>query len=245
ALASLYWLEQKDIACGLLLSVLSLKPHYLLYLLIPALAKRRWAVVISCLVATAVFAGVSATAFGLKAVIGYPAYVMTLEDDPVYSSWFVCLRCPLTYIAGAHLAFKISIAVYSAAMIWIYRLWRGLAAEQTAIGLAVTVCSMLVVSPHVHFYDLGFLSVPAALLLGGAVCDAGGDWRIKRERLGLITALVAFPIVGAFAFVITDLLPVQSVLALIYLPLIVWIWYCSMALLKRPVDSASGGTAGE
>lgn len=160
-------LERRPIAAGILIGLLSYKPHFGLLLPLALLCGRHWTSFFWAAGTTVAFAALSVAAFGVDTWIAFwdnaPLARAVFEDGLVrwakIPSAFAALR-----LAGAGLtvayAVQITIAVCIAAtvaLIW----WRR---PPLPLRAATLVAGTLAATPYLFDYDFALLAIPIALI---------------------------------------------------------------------------------
>ena len=160
-------LERRPIAAGILIGLLSYKPHFGLLLPLALLCGRHWTSFFWAAGTTVAFAALSVAAFGVDTWIAFwdnaPLARAVFEDGLVrwakIPSAFAALR-----LAGAGLtvayAVQITIAVCIAAtvaLVW----WRR---PPLPLRAATLVAGTLAATPYLFDYDFALLAIPIALI---------------------------------------------------------------------------------
>jgi hypothetical protein len=196
---TLLCLERRPILAGVLLGLLTYKPHFgLLFPLVLAL-DRRWRVIgVATLTALALFAA-SAFAFGLDcwrafADSVFTAGAITLSEGLAglhkQQSLFGLMRwlgADMAAAAAAHLALALGCA---AGTIWIWR--RNVAFEIKAAALGTAA---MLATPYLYIYDFPVLAVPIALLIRLGLRN--GFLRHEIAAFAIASAFIlSYPFVG-------------------------------------------------
>jgi len=158
ALYCRFWFESRDIACGVSLGLSLIRPQYFLFLLIPAIAQRRWRIVAASFSTCFILLFMSGLVFGFDTVINYPKLVAAVDSaDWAVIPWrMVSIRGPLTILLEQKLAFQISSAIALLALVAFFFMWTKTKTSKAALlpAFAATIVGMLVFSPHTHVHDL-------------------------------------------------------------------------------------------
>jgi len=162
---ALILMERQPISAGVLLGLLSYKPHLGLLFPIALLVSGRWLVLTSAAVVAALMAGASWAAFGSESWdaflfgIGHAVSIETFADWGKLQSAFGLVRA----LGGSEtLAWLVQVVVALVVTCAVALLWRSAATyEIKAAGLSTGV---LLVASHIHIYDLAILAVPLAFL---------------------------------------------------------------------------------
>jgi hypothetical protein len=180
-IAAFTWLDRRPIPAGVLIGLLTLKPH--LGILIPVMlaVSRRWTVFAIAAVTALALAGASVMIFGVTPWIDYvgiglPVQNVVLADaggiaTPFYPTVFMNLRgIGLSYAAAmsAQIAFALAAV---ASIIWAFRN-RGDADPRLLIALFFA--ASMTALPYMLVYDTLALSVAILALLADGALDARG-----------------------------------------------------------------------
>lgn len=158
-------LESHPIVSGVLIGLLSMKPHLALLFPLALIANRSWKTFISAAISAAIFMVVSILALGIDT---FPAWIgslnqtriMYLENPQVpigMVSTFSMLRILGAPLDASYLGQLIT-AAYAAVSVW--KVWRSSASNN--IKFSVLVIATLLVTPYLYFYDLTWLSLGIA-----------------------------------------------------------------------------------
>lgn len=197
---AMLWLRPRPVLAGILIGLMSCKPHFGLLIPIALICGRHWTAFWAAAATTLIFAGASLLAFGTADWLAFFANLefatAVLEDGRLpwakMPSLFAALRLLGVGVDVAYLA-QILLALATAtivALVW----WRPIALPLAA---AVLTSGALLVSPHINDHDLALLAVPIALLAWHGHTE--GWLRGEREILvvawlaPVLTALVAEP----------------------------------------------------
>jgi len=184
ALYCLSWLRRRDITAGIMLALTSFKPHYTLFLAVPALAGGRFRLLAAAAATEAALLALAGLTIGWQNVLSYPSIVMHADASRsflgVHPEKMVCIRGLLDALLPHESVLPASLAVMCLALAAAAVGWRkavGQDARRARLGLALIILSALFFSPHTHFYDYLVLGVAAALTLRSASAPA-----LARER---------------------------------------------------------------
>ena len=220
---AMLWLRPRPVLAGILIGLMSCKPHFGLLIPIALICGRHWTAFWAAAATTVTFAAVSLLAFGTEDWLAFFANLefatAVLEDGRLpwakMPSLFAALRLlgvgvDLAYLAQILLALATAAIV---ALVW----WRPV---PLPLAAAVLTSGALLVSPHINDHDLALLAVPIALLAWHGHQE--GWLRGEREILvvawlaPVLTALVAEPThlqVGFLCLLATFALAVTRALA--------------------------------
>lgn len=165
--------RRRDLVSGIFLSLSTFKPQYLFPLLMPVLAMKRWQVIISFILLELITVGLAVPIIGFDNVVGYPYIVTHAESSKnfigVNAHKMISIRGPIALIADTALSLKLTALVMFALLIPLFVLWRKCTDQISVPGLrwlwAVTICTIVLVSPHSHLFDFLLLAMAACLTL--------------------------------------------------------------------------------
>ena len=176
--ASLYyyfWIKGKDFLSGFFLALISLKPNYAVYMAIPALAQRRWKIILAGFLTEVVLLVISGLSLGWQVVLDYPKNLYYVETSTrnfgVFPERMTCMRAVFARFVDIPTALALSNYLYFAVVIGLFFLWLHYAKRKPDDKqiqnwlMAITVLATLVFSPHTHVYDCILLALPAAITL--------------------------------------------------------------------------------
>lgn len=158
----------RDLTAGLALSVMLIKPPYLLPLLLVLVVQRRWRVLSGFVVAA------TALALAPLPVLGFRSdqhYVQALLRASRWHSGGGFTSATNHNLAGfTHLLLPSSLAQDAQVLLSVMALAvlavLAMRVKRTDFAFAAAVCVALLVNPHVLLHDLTILLVPAAVALG-------------------------------------------------------------------------------
>ena len=211
---ALFLLETNPITAGILIGLLTYKPHLGLLFPIALAAGGYWRAFFTAALVAILMAGASWLAFGSEAwlaflgSIGHTSQAFLSQGWADWSKLQTAFGLTRTLGGSEPLAWTVQAAVFLAAAISVAIIWRGKAAydlKAAALGVAA-----LAATPYLYMYDLVVLAVPIAFLLRFA--NTRGylpKEHLPKELIGigiacgliLIFPLVKFP-VGFVALVL-------------------------------------------
>lgn len=210
------WLSRRDIIAGGALSLLTFKPHYALFLAIPALAGRRYRLLLSAVLIELILLLLAVATIGWENVISYPAVLLRGEGTPDSLNEFgmrtmVSIRGISSCFLPEWLSVRIGLVAMAgglagAACLWIKAMRNPLLDKRFAIGLTLLIC--LLASPHTFSYDLLMLA-PLAITLPVVGLPAAARLRPVVYRVWCLL-IIAYPLVS---WCVLSLAPIA-----IYLP---------------------------
>jgi arabinofuranan 3-O-arabinosyltransferase len=195
---ALLLLETNPIAAGILLGLLTYKPHLGLLFPIALAAGGYWRAFFTAAIVAVLMAGASWLAFGNEAWlaflgnIGHTSQAFLSQGWADWSKLQTAFGLTRTLGGSERLAWIVQAVVSLVAAISVAIVWRGKAAydiKAAALGVGV-----LVATPYLYIYDLVALAVPIAFLL--RLGNARGY--LSRELIGIALAcglILIFPFV--------------------------------------------------
>ena len=151
-------LRDREIAAGLVLTLLLLKPQDGLLVLPLVLVSGRWRAAVACAATSAAVVVISIAALGPEGVARYLAVLAPFTSNPYFQRWSIGVLVgdgTAWYVAAA------GVTAVSAALAWIAR-------RDAAAVLSVGVLASLVVARYLTLSDLVMLLAPIWLLSAGA-----------------------------------------------------------------------------
>jgi hypothetical protein len=205
----LYFMERRPLIAGVLLGLLTYKPHFGLLFPIVLASSGHWRVFIVAAITAAGMAAVSWLAFGTETWVAFFASISHTSQAFLSDGWanFGKLQTVfgLTRIVGGSepLAWLLQGAIFLSAAIAVSLLWRTrVAFEIKAAALGV---GTMLATPYLYTYDLVVLAVPLAFLF--RLSRRGGFLAYEPTGIALTCVLiVVFPFVTVpvgFAAVLT------------------------------------------
>ncbi len=193
-----FFIKRKDIAAGIFLSLISIKPHYAVFMSIPALMQKRFKLVLAAAACEIFLLILAVWASNLEGVLGYVHYVIATDTTAPLAehlvSHMVNLRGMLSIFLPAQALLLLSLSVsFLALMVCGWLFFKG-KNERWLFALLVLACLFL--GPHTHMYDCLLVAIPAALTLGDNEQNEHGLWK----KLWVII-LAAYPIIAVFSLV--------------------------------------------
>jgi hypothetical protein len=159
----LFFLKGKDLAGGIALALTSVKPQFSIFLAVPALAEKRWWLLLTAFITECVLMSASAFVLGWQNIFDYPRFLLSTEaHQDVASNLMITARGILSQLAPQSITLFASFILLFVAFLFIYIFWKEKAANWR---LAIVIVLSLLVSPHGFFYDCTLLAVAAALTL--------------------------------------------------------------------------------
>jgi arabinofuranan 3-O-arabinosyltransferase len=195
---ALFLLETNPISAGILLGLLTYKPHLGLLIPIALAAGGYWRTFFTAALVAAVIAGASWLVFGAEAWqaflgnIGHTSQAFLSEGWADWSKLQTAFGLTRTLGGGETLAWTVQAVVSLAAAILVAIVWRSKTAydlKAAALGVGV-----LLATPYLYTYDLVVLAVPLAFLLRFGTARGFLPWDLM--GIGVACGLVlVFPFV--------------------------------------------------
>lgn len=204
----------RPVLAGLLLALVSLKPHFGVALAFVVVLTQSWRLLAGLIIGIAVHAALAAGIAGVDAVQAWFAAAMgALRNpgafDPVDARHTHALRAAVAALAPERVATGVWLAVLGVSVWLTVRVWR--ADRSWALRFAALLLAAILASPHVLAYD-GVLLVPVVVWLL--------DRAIRLRQYDVIVSLVGVSI----AFVAP---PARIAGIPITIPLMAWLlWRC-------------------
>ena len=197
---ALVLMGRRPVLAGVLLGLLTSKPHLGLLFPIALIAGRHWRVFASAAVVATLMAAASWLAFGSEcwqafiANIGHTEEVFLSQGHADWSKLQTAFGLTRTLGGSEALAWIVQAAIALIAAGAIARLWRSDAAHETKA--AALGCGLVLATPYLYAYDLMVLAVPLAFLFRLGLVH--GFLRYEMAGIGLACLLVLiFPFVKA------------------------------------------------
>jgi Glycosyltransferase family 87 len=193
--SALMMLERRPILAGILIGLMSFKPHLGVLLPIVLICGRHWQTLAAAAVTTAAFAAVSILFLGVEPWIAFwhnlpvarSVFENGLVDWSKMPTVYAALRLAGAGMATAYFVHSLVAVSVAATVGWVW--WRK---PSLALRAAVLVSGALLVTPYLFNYDYALLAVPLALLgMDGYV----RGW-LSYERAVLATAW-AMPLIAS------------------------------------------------
>jgi hypothetical protein len=180
-MASFAWLDRRPVAAGILIGLLSIKPHLGILFPFMLMASGRWRVFVAAAATALALVGVTTAIFGGQVWIdfvakGLPVQGLVLSDPdriatPFFPTVFMNLRgLDLPYAAAMSVQAIVS-ACALGAVIWAFRCRKR---ADPPLMLALFLACSAAASPYLLAYDWLPLSFAVVALLAGGSCDGPG-----------------------------------------------------------------------
>jgi hypothetical protein len=164
-------LKKKEVLSGVLLGVLSIKPQYVIPVLLVTLIQRRWKALATSAITAGAMTVYAATLLGWHNILIYPTIATNLErmaDVGVVGHVQASLRGFFTNLFPSDVAFNITSVVYwSALSLFALIVLRNkdLLNNRIMWVWASSALVAMIFSPHTLNYDMTLFCLPAALTL--------------------------------------------------------------------------------
>lgn len=211
-------LESRPLLAGALFGLLTYKPQMVVLVPLVLVVTGRWRAFFAAVLTAIAFAGISLVMFGAETwraffnTLGFIQHVI-LESGGVrfytMQSVFAGVRLLGGGIAAAYLSQIVAAAIAAAIVMWIWR--QNIQFELKASALAT---GMVLVSPHILYYDLVVLALPIAWLALEGRCSGFLPFEKSLLVVAWVLPLLCEP-VARFAFV--PLTPLVCVLLLAFI----------------------------
>lgn len=207
------FMGKKETIAGLALSVLSTKPQYLIFMMIPALIDRRWKILLWFALGEAALLLASTAMFSPANVIGYPSILFHQETSSkvigVHPEEMVSMRLVFSLLLPQALALPVSVLFMFAALVLVAAFWffASKKKELSNWAFALTIATAVVSSAHSHIYDSLLLSLAAALTLKTMNLFQALKLEQKALRVWHVT-FILYPLLGCVLFMLHEWFPV-------------------------------------
>jgi arabinofuranan 3-O-arabinosyltransferase len=185
-------LDRRPVVAGILLGLLTYKPHFGLLFPLVLLLDRRWTVIVSATLTALALAAAAWLAFGSEPWRAFVEQVLT-TSDVVFKEGRAGLFKQQTLLGmvrflGGPMALAwtlhgLLMAASAAAACYVWRFARS--SEIKAAALAVAA---LLITPYLYMYDFPVLAVPIAFLVRLALHD--GFLKYELAALAVVSALI-------------------------------------------------------
>gem|GEM_PF-4010113 len=202
------WFKGNHIACGIGLALMSIKPQYAVFLVIPAIAMRRWTVLVSAAASGTILLIGSALIFGVKTLIDYPALLHQTEktDPAVFPTWMVSIRGPLSILMDLDLALNISTITFAIAFLAMLGFWLRFVAKgspiKVRVAIAITLLVCMLASPHTHIYDLVIFAAAVAVVPMKSFFETTG---LPAAAAVWSRVIVLYPLISFCIYLLTEI----------------------------------------
>jgi hypothetical protein len=198
--ASLLFIERKPVFAGMLIGLLTYKPHLGLLIPVALIAGGHWRTFAAAAVTGAIFALVSLAAFGTDTWQAFFGNIGHTSQAFLSDGWADFAKLQTTFglarMLGAAepLAWTLQGVVALASAAVVAMLWRSRADFE--IKAAALACAALLATPYLYLYDLVVLAVPLAFLF--RLGRTRGFLPYELAGIGIASLLVLiFPFVKA------------------------------------------------
>jgi hypothetical protein len=200
-------LKNRPVLGGFALAITSIKPQYTIFLAIPALAQKRYKLIVSAAICELLLILAAVATIGLKNIISYPSILLHSEQTASLAGAFVSemvnVRGLLAILFDDSLAAKGAAVTALAACAFLAFLWLKYCPQvqdsnlpQGRLLLAITVLFCLTFSPHTHLYDCLFIAVAA--LAAGKSSIGHALQECSRSKKIFACLFILYPIAGWF-----------------------------------------------
>jgi hypothetical protein len=183
-------LERRPWLAGLLIGLLSYKPHLGALIPVALIAGGHWRAFAAAAITTVAFAGLSAAVFGLEPWLAFLDATPLARDvvEQGQSPWY---KMPTVFAAARMLGLGIAAAwvvqggAALAAAVLVFKMWRR--NLPLALRASILVLATAFATPYAQFYDMAILALPGAWLAWEAW---RGHW-LAGERAALLVLWIA------------------------------------------------------
>lgn len=235
----LTFLRRKEILAGLLLAILSTKPQYLIFMLIPAAIDRRWKIIASFAIFEFILLLASSLSFGLQNVIGYPSILFHQETSSrligVHPDEMVSVRLIFSLLLPQMIALPVSVLFMLSAVVLLCFFWVKILKTRRDLinwAMALTVTTSVVASAHSHAYDSLLLTLAAALTLKTTNLFEAATLYPKSLRIWHC-AFIIYPLLGCGLFLLHEYHPITLVQSLSMITMNITILCCGFMQIKH------------
>lgn len=233
------WFGKRDFLGGVALAILSIKPQYALFLAVPALACRRWGIILGAALNELALVALSSTVFGANIIRDYLPALKNIEQTSVtvFPTWMVSIRGPLSTLIGIDTALTVTYVVYGLSLVLLFIFWlrisSSLSEQKARLAFAATILLALLTSPHTHIYDLVIFSAAAALITPSLnwfqASQFGSEWVLWCRTL------ILYPLFGFAFFVLTTFIQKGEIIGFSYFVFDCWLFYLLAKCIKAEV----------
>jgi hypothetical protein len=204
--------KKRDILAGLSLSIVAVKPQYFLFLILPALAGKRYKIIGSAIFFCAFQYLLAGSILGWQAILQYPKAILFDEEQIVQKhvmvgpEMMVCLRAFLNLFTAPAVNFTLSSIIMAAALLLLFFLWRRVnncPLQSLYSCFSLTIILAVFLNPHVFLHDSLLLAIPAALSLKTLSPVAMAKSFRLSERL-LFYSFLLCPAISIVSFIVRN-----------------------------------------
>jgi hypothetical protein len=162
-------MERRPVLAGILIGLVTFKPHFGILIPLALIASQQWRVFISASITVVALAGASWLVLGTGAWEGFINAILSANQNTLgagHHDWRKLQSVfGLVRVAGGgvELAWLLHGAATLGMAIWVCVAWMG--RQPFAIKAAVLSLGALVAAPYAYMYDVMILAVPVAFLL--------------------------------------------------------------------------------
>lgn len=196
ALIALYfmlWMRGHERLAGVVMALTTFKIQFIPYTLIPALAQKKWRILVSFAITELVLFGVAFAVLGEKPFVDYVSLTTRMGGRPWQDAYtMLCVRSIYSYLPHG-IAIALSILTCLAGIAAVYLLWRSAPALDSGRSscwlIASSIVLLLLTSVYSNLYDGVLIAVAAVLTLRtvGVKTLLEPDFRYKLWWLILFT----------------------------------------------------------
>jgi arabinofuranan 3-O-arabinosyltransferase len=196
---ALVMLERRPALAGVLIGLLTYKPHFGLLIPIVLIAGGHWRTFMSATATALIIAALSLAAFGVQTWAAFFASISHTSQAFLSDGWAdfgklqTIFGLARTLGAPEHAAWTLQAALAITAAFAVVMVWRSKAAYE--VKAAALVTGTMLATPYLYTYDLVVLAVPLAFMF--RLGQLAGFLRYEAAGMAIVGALIAsFPFVG-------------------------------------------------
>lgn len=162
------FLTRRDIACGIILALSTIKPQFLLLMALPVAVKLRWKIVLVAAIVELLLLLLAGSSIGWPAVLNYPHILSSTETNHNQVGYnpqlMTNLRGLYSLFVPPSLTVPLALATSLTGVLSIAWLWfTARTKEQEFVAVSLTVLLYLLFTPHAYLYDCIILTIPLVL----------------------------------------------------------------------------------
>jgi hypothetical protein len=235
------WFSKREVPAGIALGLLTIKPQYALVLGMVTLAAGRWRIAGTSVATVLSLIAVSAVAFGVDALLKYPAVLQATEraDIAVFPAWMVSIRGPLSMVIPVPQAMTITSMIYATTAAALFVFWLKVARKarerEQKVAFIITFLAVVLTSPHTHVYDLPIMAAPMLISLPSL------NWFDVAQYGNRATlwcrSVILYPMIGLLVFLATEVIVRGEVVGIAFFALNCWLLICAIAYFRALAEN--------
>lgn len=200
---------KRDIAAGISLCLLSIKPPLAIFMAIAALAHKRWQPLAVALAGIIILLLAASAILGWQTVASYPQVLRDVAstgrfDESFRPEGMIGIQALLSQILPRQAAKTLAGLAAAASLLVLFLVWRktSLSPDQPMTwAIALTILAYLLAGPHVNIYDCLLLTIPAILTLPTVSLPDAGSVRPRLFQFWTVI-LIIFPSLSCFTYLL-------------------------------------------